>query len=438
MKNIDKKSFGLLVIFLLFNNYFYSQTVETPYKVGTWQGFKSAAVTYTFDDNCSNQLELAVPMFDEYDFKLTMYIVTGWGPNWTRLKNTAANGHEIGSHTVTHTSLSGLSDEEQTTELKNSHDIINSNIPEQKCVTIAYPYCNTGNNSIVQQYYFAARGCSGSIEDKTPNDFNNISSIICGSEGNVKTTSHFNTKVESAVKKKGWCVFLLHGIDNDGGYSSLSSDTLRKSLDYLKANEDRFWVATFANVAGYIKERNSVSVSETSSTEDSITVEVTDDLDNEYFNYPVTIRRPLPDGWTYAVAQNNEDLTVEVVETDSINYIMFDVIPDNGEIILTKSNTTGVEDNYQGSIPDGFLLYQNYPNPFNPSTTINYSIINSGPVTLKIYDSLGQEIETLVDKVMQPGEYRVEWNARNLPSGEYFYKLSIDDYSQTKKMVLLK
>jgi peptidoglycan/xylan/chitin deacetylase (PgdA/CDA1 family) len=119
----------------------HSQTVAPPYEVGTWQGFRTAAVSYTFDDGSPNQYAKAVPMFNELGFKLTWFIVTspswGWPANWTALQNAAAQGHEIASHTVTHTSLGGMSDSLQTVELKNSKDAINAHIPGNQCITLA-------------------------------------------------------------------------------------------------------------------------------------------------------------------------------------------------------------------------------------------------------------------------------------------------------------
>jgi hypothetical protein len=90
------------------------------------------------------------------------------------------------------------------------------------------------------------------------------------------------------------------------------------------------------------------------------------------------------------------------------------------------------------TIPHTFELYQNYPNPFNPLTTINYSVPELSFVTLKIYDVLGNEIETLVNKEKSIGTYTFEFDASTLPSGIYFYRLKADDFVETKKMILLR
>ncbi len=89
-------------------------------------------------------------------------------------------------------------------------------------------------------------------------------------------------------------------------------------------------------------------------------------------------------------------------------------------------------------IPDKFALYQNYPNPFNSSSVIKYSIPYSSQVTLKIFNTLSKEIETLVNEEKPVGTYELNWNAANLPSGVYFYRLQTGSFGQTRKMLLLK
>ncbi len=89
-------------------------------------------------------------------------------------------------------------------------------------------------------------------------------------------------------------------------------------------------------------------------------------------------------------------------------------------------------------LPIAFKLYQNYPNPFNPTTTIQFNVPSSGFVSLKVYDVLGREVRTLVDKMEQPGNYTVTFNAGNLPSGVYFYMLEAGRFTAVKKMMVLK
>ena len=105
-----------------------------------------------------------------------------------------------------------------------------------------------------------------------------------------------------------------------------------------------------------------------------------------------------------------------------------------------KSNFTNLPVNVKNEnlIVSNFILYQNYPNPFNPLTTIKYQIPETGRVTLKVFDILGQKVVTLTDKEQLAGNYEVEFDAKGLASGIYFYKLQTELYSSTKKMLLLK
>jgi hypothetical protein len=89
-------------------------------------------------------------------------------------------------------------------------------------------------------------------------------------------------------------------------------------------------------------------------------------------------------------------------------------------------------------IPMQFKLEQNYPNPFNPKTNIKYQIAKNSYVVLKVYDLLGSEVETLLSEELIPGTYEIRWDASNYPSGIYYYKLTAGEYSETKKMVLIK
>lgn len=212
---IKRSLFPFIMALLILGSSVKSQTIAPPYAVGTWRGFRTAAVSFTFDDGCPNQFSIAIPMFNEFGFKLTLFTVTGskwvWPANWTKLQSAAANGYEVASHTITHTTFGGMSDSLQTMELRDSQEEINAHIPGNQCITMAYPFCVSGNGSIVAQYYIAARICSGKIESSTPSDFMNISSINCGSEGPVRTTQDFISKFRSAVDSKGWCVLMLHG-----------------------------------------------------------------------------------------------------------------------------------------------------------------------------------------------------------------------------------
>jgi hypothetical protein len=133
------------------------------------------------------------------------------------------------------------------------------------------------------------------------------------------------------------------------------------------------------------------------------------------------------------------------------NFIDHYAVRDNGGISFIVQGEEVKK--ISSSIPNVYSLSQNYPNPFNPSTKIKFAISfsplgglnisapgrgNGGNVKLIIYDVLGKEIAVLVNQQLKPGEYEVEWNASGYPSGIYFYKLFAENYTETKKLILVR
>lgn len=117
--------------------------------------------------------------------------------------------------------------------------------------------------------------------------------------------------------------------------------------------------------------------------------------------------------------------------------ILDKIVSAGNPIVITNPNVNSFEVR-QENLPTVFALYPNYPNPFNPTTTIKFSIPNPQFVTLKVFDILGREVTTLVNEEKLPGNYEIQFDGSNLPSGVYFYRLQAGSFSDTKKFILLK
>lgn len=161
-------------------------------------------------------------------------------------------------------------------------------------------------------------------------------------------------------------------------------------------------------------------------------------------------QRFLPEG-----APLGENFRVSVSE-DTLDQFFPDVELHNGTIytlwgsegsiwanIIDFNNPPTRVENEIFDTPKNFQLYQNYPNPFNPSTTIKYEVSQRSKVRLVIYNVMGEEIITLVDREVMPGIYKVQWNGKDfkggdVPSGLYLYRLSLDDDTKVKKMAVIR
>jgi len=128
------------------------------------------------------------------------------------------------------------------------------------------------------------------------------------------------------------------------------------------------------------------------------------------------------------------------------NGLSFEVTPTHVNLYLShfskfgggRRNIVSVEEEIITGVPSSFDLFQNYPNPFNPTTNIRYSVVESGLVSLKVYNVTGQEVTTLVSSYKDAGIYEVSFNASTLPSGVYVYELKQNNNIITKKMSLIK
>jgi len=99
---------------------------------------------------------------------------------------------------------------------------------------------------------------------------------------------------------------------------------------------------------------------------------------------------------------------------------------------VTNISVTGSE------IPSDFSLDQNYPNPFNPETIIEFKVASAEFVNITVFDLLGRKIEVLVNRILNPGTYKLNFNAHNLTSGVYYYKMSTENFTETKRMILIR
>jgi len=420
MKYIVKKiqQAGLLAILFLMAVPVDAQIAQ-GYEVATWHQFRTSAVSYTFDDNTANQLSVALPLFNQYDFKVTLFVITSRISNWSGYITAANNGHEVTSHTVNHPNLTTLTVENQDAELKNSQIAIQSNIKISDCSTIAYPNCAVGDISSVQKYYIAGRVCNGAIIPSTPSDFYRISSIGTGTVSSVQTAQQFNDKVNQAKSSKGWCMFLTHAIDAESGYSPTQSTELATHLAYVNANSSDFWVATFENVVKYIKERNAMSISEIPAGTDSYLVTATDNLLDSVYNVPVTIKRLLPSNWTSAkVFVNNEPISSSISTVGTNKYIVFDIVPDKDEVMLVKSSETEIP-----SVNNN-RCFRIEPNPFSNETKVSAL----GAFKYSVYDLDG--------RLTEEGNGLTQKNIGvNLTSGVYILKLNSEDHILNTKII---
>lgn len=196
---------------------------------------------------------------------------------------------------------------------------------------------------------------------------------------------------------------------------------------YLSGNSSNVVLAAFSDIQGG---KDSIACNDEDSVYwlDSNIAEDPLFMDAENGDFHLQVESPSIDRGTAIFIWKNDTL----VDLSTYEYV--GSFPDMGAF---EFGLFSVVDN-SSLTPINFSLYQNYPNPFNPSTTISYSIPNPGYITLKIYDVLGKEIQTLVTEFQQAGSYSLDFDASEFSSGIYFYQLEAGNLVVTKKMILIR
>jgi len=445
-----------------------------------WFDDKSSAFSLSFDDGYISHYENVRPILNQINFNGTFYVMPPWLTDslpgiwrygtWPMFQAMAMEGHEIGSHTMNHLHLQELEIGDTTTqgtilyEIYQAREFINQKLPNQKCITMAYPFAehNPIIDSLTLLYFKSARANGNFPNASSPTNeqwfalsaveilFNEPRNSL---DDDLEELQFMQDWIDSLIVLEDWGILLahevvpqdsLHGLIAAGAWHPFTNEWFTALSEWLliKSNNKAIWVETIANITRYIKERDEYVHSIITYDETQIQLNIYDNLDNEIYNYPLSVFVKVPHSWEYALKIQGETIdTLNVFTHDSGKVVLANIIPDGGIVSLFKMSISKVED-VVDFIPAEIQLFQNYPNPFNPSTIIQYELSNRQFVNLKIYDILGSEIATLVNEEKTAGIYEVEFsyglNHQNLPSGVYFYQLRAGNSVETKKMILSK
>ena len=446
-----------------------------------WSDDKKSAFSFTFDDGFISHYENVRPILNQFNLKGTFYVMPAFLTEslpgiyrygtWPMFQLMSLERHEIGSHSMTHPHLLemaiGDTTEEGTIlyELFQSRQLINQRMPNQSCITFAYPFAehNTVIDSLTSLFYESARADGNEPNSFSPsfNQWYSLSTIEVHfnepretPEDDLDELIFLQNWVDSSIANQTWGILLGHevvpfdslaGLFAAGTWHPYSNEWFMDLCEWMqtKSEDKDLWIETVANVTKYIKERDNFFYSVLTQKDSQIKINISDNLNDQIYNYPLTVFIKVPESWEYALLIQGEKLdTLRAIYHESGTRVMANIIPDGGIISLFKLSITGVED-FADNVLNEYKLYQNYPNPFNPETNIRFTISDfpegiSGYTSLIVYDVLGNEIAILVNEEKSAGTYEVNFNAKNLSSGVYIYMLRAASKILTRKMIVTK
>jgi peptidoglycan/xylan/chitin deacetylase (PgdA/CDA1 family) len=337
-------------------------------KVADWYGFSKAAYSFTFDDGLISQYQYAAPVLNKYNMKATFYILSeslqedsaklpSWRYGyWHHFLKLHQQGHEIGAHTVTHPRLTSLSDGNVAKpgtliyELVAPIKTIKEKISGSEVISFAYPMVDYNDHVMDQaSRYFVSSRAGGNLTNSKVPEWNELKSYTIRYteprilENDTKKIIELEKWInDNTIHKQGWSILMAHDVlpvqeagKATDSWHPISVETFESFVKWIKERQDRneLWVETVGNISKYVKEREFLDIKILEDSENKMMLELSDNLPDEIYNYPLSIEVSVPVSWKkVSVKQMDKIQSVEVKE----GKIFLNAIPDRGKIEILK------------------------------------------------------------------------------------------------------
>ncbi len=345
-----------------------------------WEDDKLAAMSLGVDDNCASDLPFWKEMSKKYGgLKITWNLITcnidgviGKGRvvstgKWTTWQEMVKDGYRVASHSMTHNHDPVLSDGWPGAEWEGSESarLIDEHIPGYRTRTFAYPGSGvhafgvprsliaSGYRPVLIKHYIGARGAGrNALNQANMVDYFNINASTGSvpfllNNDNPKLADQnlnnlFNADPKSPYYKyyRGWANVFIHFVNNGKDWEKIPFNVAyEKVLDFYNRNRDKLWTGFFDDIALYSQERDTASVVTDEATENKIAFTLTSKMEPTIFDYPLTVKVRLPDGWKGVSAKLKDDaLPAEYLVHEGSPYALVKVAPDRGQVVLAPKS----------------------------------------------------------------------------------------------------
>lgn len=344
---------------------------EKKAEIATWEGWRTCAVTFTFNQGAPSHYSYVAPEFEKRGYRASFYLVSGWNPNWTEFQKLADKGHEIGTNGSRDYANVGNN---MAGDEKYSKRAIEDKITSKYgCITVAYPNGNLPNVDEVKANYIAGLGTMNfnlgvqepSIISKDGTkiiNWTNVPTYFTGTESGIQSADDFKRIIGDTENKGGWVVFSTFGLsgkqNGNATYSPINLKAITDTLDLIKNGDYNSWVAPTCNVAMYIKERNASTFTLKESSKHCDTYTLTHEIADKVcvYDYPLSVRVSAPElNCTIKVTQNGKEIESEIKD----GMVYFSAVPNGGDIVVSacKDCLKKVEKKNPTCEEDGVVAY---------------------------------------------------------------------------------
>ena len=353
---------AMIMIFACFGSVSAAETLENP-TICTWKDNKTSAVSIRIDDGLYESAVIYNQLQKKYGVKSTQMMITNkldnddgsidteLVANWQAIFD---EGYmDLGNHSYTHNIRYNNTDtyttEEMVHDITGSYNLLRRCFPDQDVIFFTPPWGNTKGGSLEEakkNHYALTKSSTSNPNKSTPKDMFLISAET---STNSKAVSDLTAWVDNAVTAKGWQVILFHGIET--GSKPSTYETLDENVEalfqYMKQKSDAgdVWSGSLNEVAKYVYERDSATVTATQADDATIKISLTDTMaDNNIFDYPLTVKVNVPTSWTGRIsavqAGNAENLTAYT--ENGKKYVYAHIVPDGGEAAVVLEGSSEV------------------------------------------------------------------------------------------------
>jgi peptidoglycan/xylan/chitin deacetylase (PgdA/CDA1 family) len=270
-----------------------------------------------------------------------------WSLSWNAVRNYAKNGHEFASHMVTHPYLAGLDEPNMLYEMEKSREEILKQLGPAYTFSAEGPY-GTENERVMEYAYKIYPALRNRMPESFLDELNRASSSdpAASEKEYVQWQRGATTKTPMSLMKSWidttasnnniWLVLVIHGVDGVG-WEALTSDSLDEYFTYIKSRDNSLWIATFGDVAKYMRERmNSTIKSEEKRGKINITLNCS--LDKTFYDLPLTLKTYISATWKQVKVKQGKEVTIFSPLSDSNgNYVLYQAKPDTGKIEVSGS-----------------------------------------------------------------------------------------------------
>lgn len=326
-----------------------------------WKDDTLAAVSITIDDNTAPDQDWWIEQGRTHGIRATWFVITslvnderpGYHGSWDAFRRLHREGHDIQSHTITHVSLQRGFDPNDTArnldvEYGRSRDIIQEHIPGQRVMTLAFPgglYQREHTDpELAAKYYIAARGGAGHINPANWINYQQTYSI--GNGLHVDDPQHVRTRLSNLVDRekayrpaqyRGWYVAHFHRV------ADADKPRLVEAFAWLLERQADVWTGLFREVAQYGQQRDTARLAVTSADTKTIQLSLTDNMDDQLFDFPLTVKLRLPNAWKdFSATQGGTAISAQIVDHDGVRFAVVQAVPDRGEVILRSATPTAI------------------------------------------------------------------------------------------------